>query len=264
MEELLVVKIGGNVIDSEEALNSFLRNFTTIPGNKVLVHGGGKLATQMSAQLGIPTQIINGRRVTDIETVKVVTMVYAGWINKTITAKLQANGCKTIGLSGADAALLPAVKRPVTDIDYGWVGDLIADHVNTALLQTLLTAGNTVVVAPITANNEGNLLNVNADTVASVIAEGMSKLYRTTLIYCFEKNGLLRDVNDNNSVVAEIKTGEINTLKEQGIITDGMLPKIDNAAAAINKGVSKVVIGNAMHIKQLANGQPEYGTHITA
>lgn len=263
MEELLVVKIGGNVIDSVEALSSFLQNFASIPGNKILVHGGGKLATQMSAQLGIPTQMVNGRRVTDMETVKVVTMVYAGWINKNITAKLQANGCKAIGLSGADAALLPAVKRPVVDVDYGWVGDLEAEKINADLLIALLSQGQTVVVAPITAN-EGNILNVNADTVASVIAEGMSKLYRTTLIYCFEKDGLLRDVNDNNSVVKEIRTSSINTLKEKGIITDGMLPKIDNAAAAINKGVSKVVIGNAAHIKQLATGQSAYGTHITA
>lgn len=264
MKELLVVKIGGNVIDSEEALNAFLKNLASIPGNKILVHGGGKLATEMCAKLNIPTQMVNGRRVTDTETLKVVTMVYAGWINKNITAKLQAQGCTAIGLSGADAALLPAVKRPVTDVDYGWVGDLVADKINAHLLNTLLTQGNTVVLAPITANSEGRLLNVNADTVASVIAEGMSKLYQTTLVYCFEKDGLLRDVNDNNSVVREIKTGEVNELKQQGIITDGMLPKIENAIAAINKGVSKVVIGNAAHIQQLVTNQTQYGTHITA
>lgn len=263
MENLLVIKIGGNVIDNVTALSAFLQNIAAIPGKKILVHGGGKLATELSAQLGITTQMVNGRRVTDKPTVKVVTMVYAGYINKSIVAALQANNCAAVGLCGADAQLLPAVKRPVTDVDYGYVGDLLKDKINTGFLQALLNAGTLPVIAPITSNAEGQLLNINADTVASSIAEAMSQHYNTTLIFCFEKNGLLRDVNNPDSVVPVIKTTGIDELKQQGIITDGMLPKIDNAAAAISNGVSKVVLGHAQHITQLANSTTGYGTHIT-
>ncbi len=263
MQDLFIVKIGGNVIDNEETLNTFIRDFAEIKGHKILIHGGGKLATELSAALGIETKMIKGRRITDGQTIKVVTMVYAGWVNKLITAKLQANSCAAIGLSGVDGALLPVVKRPVTDIDYGLVGDLLPQDINTTWLQTLLNSGSTVVVAPISCNAQGELLNINADSVASAIAESMSVVFNTSLFYCFEKDGLLQDVNNAASVIRHINTGQIELLKLNGTITAGMLPKIDTAAKAISNGVSKVVIGNAAHIKQLVNEQPGYGTHIT-
>jgi acetylglutamate kinase len=200
MKELLVVKIGGNIIDNEKALAAFLADFAAINRPKLLVHGGGKLATEVSAALGIQAQFIDGRRITDEAALKVVTMVYAGWINKRITASLQANGCKSIGLSGADANLLPAVKRPVKDIDYGFVGDLVSAGVNTDFLNQLLQQGITPVIAPVTADAQGQLLNINADTVARTIAEVMCSIYITDLVYCFEKNGLLSNVEDDSSV----------------------------------------------------------------
>jgi acetylglutamate kinase len=264
MENVLVIKIGGNVIDDEKALDAFLDKLAGIKGHKILVHGGGKLATELSTQLGITTNMVNGRRITDKPTVKVVTMVYAGWVNKSIVAALQSKGCSAIGLSGADAALIPAIKRPVSDIDYGWVGDIVAPRVNIQLLQTLLQAGYSVVVAPITCNAHGDLLNINADTVASALATAVSQAYNTTLIYCFEKNGLLRDVNDNTSAMPEIKAHEVEELKNKGIISKGMLPKIDNAIDAVNKGVSSVIIGHADDISLLATKQKGYGTHISS
>ena len=251
MQKLLVVKVGGNIIDNAPALDSFLANLAAIDGHKILVHGGGKLATELSTQLNIPTQMVEGRRITDTETIKVVTMTYAGWVNKTIVAQLQAKDCTAIGLSGADAKLIPAVKRPVKDIDYGWVGDLEAKKVNATFLKTLLVSGVTPVVAPISCDAEGNLLNVNADTVARTLAEAMGKDYAVTLAYCFEKNGLLMDVNDDNSVIEEITLVNAKELKASGVISDGMVPKIDNAFGAIANGVNTVVIGHANNIVKI-------------
>jgi len=263
MEELLVIKIGGNVIDDAEALDSFLQNLGSIRTPKILVHGGGKMATELSAKLGITTNLVEGRRITDAETIKVVTMTYAGWINKTIVAKLQAKDITAIGLSGADANLLPAVKRPVKDIDYGWVGDLDSSLINTGLINHLLTGGLMLVVAPISCDDDGNLLNINADTVARTLAEGMSEDFNTTLIYCFEKNGLLADVDNEQSVIAELNETKAALLKSTGAVSKGMVPKIDNALGAVKNGVSCVVIGHAAHIKQLAQKQKGYGTRIT-
>ena len=264
MEELLVIKIGGNIIDNESALNQFLQDFANIKAHKILVHGGGKIATDLSNQLGIETKMVEGRRVTDEQTIRVVTMTYAGWINKSITALLQSKKCNVIGLSGADAKLFPAIKRPVVEWDYGLVGDLLGEHVNTQFLNQLLVSGIVPVIAPITCDDNGHLLNVNADTVARTLAEALSKMYRTTLIYCFEKNGLLRDVNDGLSVIHEIDRISAERLKESGVINKGMIPKIDNALGAIGNGVNSVIIGHATHILKMAQKEKGYGTYVRA
>jgi acetylglutamate kinase len=262
MQKLTVVKIGGNIIDNETALKQFVADFSSIQGHKILVHGGGKLATELSAKLGIDTQMVDGRRITDTETVKVVTMVYAGLINKRIVAMLNAQGSTAIGLSGADAKLLPAIKRPVVDIDYGWVGDVLKQEVNIPFINTLLQANNTIVVAPITADTNGNLLNINADTVATTIAEAMSGICETTLVYCFEKKGVLLKVEDDASVITKISEAGAENLKQEGVINKGMLPKISNAIAASKNGVAKVLIGHAADIKALALNKEGYGTLI--
>ena len=264
MKELLVIKIGGNIIDDEEALQRFLTDLASIEMTKILVHGGGKLATDLSDKLSIPTNMVDGRRITDDDTIRVVTMTYAGWINKYIVAQLQSKNCNAIGLSGADAKLLPAVKRSRGDIDYGWVGDMESKEVNTQILDQLLKSGLTVVVAPITCNREGQLLNVNADTVACIIAKALSKDFRTNLIYCFEKNGLLLDMNDETSLIAEIDEMKVSGLKASGAISKGMVPKIDNALSAAKNDVSTVIIGHASHIKAMAKKQIGYGTYINA
>ena len=264
MEDLLVIKIGGNILDDKGALSKFLSDFASIPGNKLLVHGGGKLATELSAKLGVNTAMVEGRRITDEETIKIVTMTYAGWLNKSLTANLQSLGCNAIGLCGADAKIIPAVKRPVKEIDYGWVGDIQQNNVNAVFLSNLLTNGYTAVIAPITCDDTGHLLNVNADTVAQVLAQALSVFYNTTLIYCFEKKGLLRDINDDSSVIEEANQLEVEKLKAQGTISNGMIPKIDNALNAALGGVQKVVIAHAAFIKELAQGHKGYGTYIRA
>lgn len=262
MNKLLVVKIGGNIIDNAPALDAFLSKLASIDTPKILVHGGGKLATELSAKLNIPTQMVDGRRITDTETIKVVTMTYAGWVNKTIVAQLQAKDTNALGLSGADAKLIPAVKRPVKDIDYGWVGDIESNKVNAAFLKTLLVSGVTPIVAPISCDAEGHLLNINADTVARTLAEAMSADYEVTLAYCFEKNGLLMDVKDDDSVINEITLVNAQELKASGIISEGMVPKIDNAFGAIAHGVNTVVIGHANNIVEMAKHVAGFGTYI--
>ncbi|HWB63907.1 MAG TPA: acetylglutamate kinase [Chitinophagales bacterium] len=264
MKELLVIKIGGNIIDDDKALASFLEDFASVNTDKILVHGGGKLATRLSTSLGIETKMEDGRRVTDEETIKVVTMAYAGWINKNIVAKLQAKGCNALGLCGADASVIPAVKRPVGKIDYGWVGDIESKNVNINFLSGLINQNITPVFAPVSSDGSGNLLNINADTIARTIAEAMSTEFETRLIYCFEKRGLLMNVEDDSTLINEINAGKVEELKQYGVITAGMLPKIDNALGAISGGVSEVVIGHAAHIKHIAQKQKGYGTYITA
>jgi acetylglutamate kinase len=261
-ETLTIVKIGGNVIDNETLLSSFLDSFAQITTPKMLIHGGGKLATQLSERLGITTNMVEGRRITDDNTIQVVTMTYAGWINKKIVALLQSKSCNVIGLSGADAALIPAVKRPVADIDYGWVGDILPEKINTSFLISLMQQNITPVIAPITCNAEGNLLNVNADTIAQSVAENLAQQFNVNLIYCFELNGVLKNINDATTLIEEIKTTEAEKYKSEGIISGGMIPKIDNAVKAIKKGVSQVVIGNAKFITQIVNGEKGYGTRI--
>jgi acetylglutamate kinase len=268
MEKLFVIKIGGNVIDDEAKLSSFLKSFAEIFGNNsshsfrglgILVHGGGKLATKLAKDLNIEQQMVDGRRITDAETLKVVTMVYAGFINKNIVAQLQANNCNAIGLSGADGNAIQAHKRPLKNgIDYGFVGDV--DSVNTSLLQSLLQQNNAIVVAPITHDTKGNLLNTNADTIAQEVAKAMSNLYEVNLIYSFEKSGVLLDVNDEASVIAEINPVSYTQLKEEKKIFEGMIPKLDNAFAALNSGVNKVIIGKAEELPLLISGSS--GTSI--
>lgn len=262
MQSLLVIKIGGNVLDNAEALDKFLTEFASIKTPKTLIHGGGKLATELSSRLGIATQMVDGRRITDADTLQVVTMTYAGWVNKTVVAKLQAKKCNAIGLSGADAKLFPASKRAVKEIDYGLVGDLHPAEVNVGFLNSLLANNMTPVIAPISSDASGQLLNVNADTVARTIAEAMVNHFEVKLIYCFEKNGLLRDVNDDTSVIHEINFETAEQLKMEGIITSGMLPKIDNAMGAINNGVKEVIICHANNISGAANGEQGFGTII--
>jgi len=263
-EPLLIVKIGGNIIDDEEKLSSFLSLFASIEGNKILVHGGGKLATQLASQLGIEQQLINGRRITDAETLKIVTMVYAGYINKNIVAQLQSHNCNAIGLTGVDGNLLQAHKRlldsPLGDsgIDYGFVGDI--DAVNSGLLQNLLEENISMVIAPITHTKEGQLLNTNADTVAQEIAKAMSKIYNVTLVYSFEKSGVLENSEDDTTVIKQIDQESYKDLKQKGVIFAGMIPKLDNAFTALNSGVKKIIIGKAEHIHQLIKG--EAGTTI--
>ena len=259
MEKIFVIKIGGNVVDNETALNTFLKDFATIAGKRILVHGGGKIATQMTAQLNIPQQMIEGRRITDAETLKIVTMVYAGYINKTIVARLQANGCNAIGLSGADGNLIKAHKRMDAAIDYGFVGDI--DAVNTELLDALLQTQDAIIIAPITHDAQGQLLNTNADTIAQEVAKALGAKFEVELIYCFEKSGVLLDADNDNSLIAHINKLKFEELKETKAIFDGMIPKLTNAFTALDSGVKKVIIGNAAALKELIKGNA--GTGIT-
>ncbi len=259
VDTVIVIKIGGNIIDDETKLSSFLQLFAGVKGRKVLVHGGGKLATKLAADLGVEQQMIDGRRITDAETLKIVTMVYAGYINKNIVAQLQAHHCNAIGLSGADGNLITAHKRKYTTIDYGFVGDV--DHVNAGLLQNLLDNHMTVVAAPITQDGNGQLLNTNADTIAQEIAKALGKLYDVKLIYSFEKKGVLLDVENENSLIPVINPAYYEELKEKKLIFAGMLPKLDNAFSALQNGVKQVIIGKAEELDQLITGKS--GTTIT-
>lgn len=259
MDTLYVIKIGGNIIDNDAALASFLKDFASLPGKKVLVHGGGKLATQLAARLGVEQQMVDGRRITDAETLKIVTMVYAGYINKNVVAQLQSHGCNAIGLSGADGNMILAHKRKHAAIDYGFAGDI--DEVNTGFLQSLLEQSITVVAAPITHDAQGQLLNTNADTIAQELAKALSKQYTVQLIYSFEKKGVLLDVNDDASVIPVIDTNSYVDLKNKQLIFAGMIPKLDNAFSALQSGVSKVIIGKAEELHALVSGRS--GTTIS-
>ena len=265
MNKLYVIKIGGNIIDNEVKLAAFIKDFAAVEGLKVLVHGGGKLATKLAADLGIEQQMIDGRRITDAATLKIVTMVYAGAINKNVVAQLQAHGCNAIGLTGADGNAIKAHKRvsPPTPkgelgIDYGFVGDV--DEVNTGLLKSLLEQNIAIVLAPITHDGNGLLLNTNADTIAQEAAKALSSIYDVELIYSFEKSGVLMNADDDASVIPSINPTAYSELKEKQVIFAGMIPKLDNAFAAINSGVSKVIIGKAEQLQQLIKG--EAGTTI--
>jgi acetylglutamate kinase len=254
MKQLTIIKIGGNVIDNSENLYQFLLDFTALPGNKILVHGGGKIATELGESLGIEAKMVDGRRITDIETLRIVTMVYAGLINKNMVAQLQAKGCNAIGLTGADGNIIKAKKRPVKEIDYGYVGDLDENSVSSTMLDNLLKAGLTPVLCAITHDGDSQLLNTNADTIASALAVAMSQVYETRLVYCFEKKGVLKDISDDNSVVREIRADEFEGLKADGTVQGGMIPKLHNAFEAIKKGVSAVYIGKADELSELSNG----------
>lgn len=241
-EKLSVVKIGGNVIEDEKALDNFLSAFSRLEGLKILVHGGGKLATQLATKLGIESKMIDGRRITDAETVDIITMVYGGLANKKIVAQLQSKNINAIGLSGADGNSIQAHKRPVKQIDYGFVGDI--DGVNSELLKNLLSINLTPIFCALSHDGAGQLLNTNADTIASEIAIGMASVFETTLYYCFEKKGVLLDITDENSVVKNIDTSKYKELLSKGVIADGMLPKLHNCFHALDNNVEKVCLGD--------------------
>ena len=261
-QQIYIIKIGGNVIDNSENLYHFLKDFTAIDGYKILVHGGGKVATQLSETLGIEPKLVDGRRITDIETLRVVTMVYGGLINKNIVAQLQRFGNNAIGLTGADGNFIRTKKRPVKSIDYGFVGDIDEGSVDPTSIQKLLKTGFTPVFCAITHDGEGQLLNTNADTIASALAIAMSKLYESTLIYCFEKKGVLMDINDEDSLIKEIDPAGYEELKRKEIIHSGMLPKLDNAFTAISCGVKSVIIGHAADLGQIKQ-QETFGTRLS-
>ena len=264
---LYIIKLGGGLLDQPEALERFLLSFATLTQQKnstptthtLLVHGGGKLATELAEKLGITQQLHEGRRITDRETLKLVTMVYAGHINKNIVASLQAKGCNALGLSGVDGNLIRSVKRTAASIDYGFVGDPI--EVNTDLLDSLFTTRITPVIAPITHNKQGQLLNTNADTIAQTLAVALSARYSVELIYTFEKKGVLAAIENPNSVIAAIDKPTYQALKEQRVIHSGMLPKLDNAFSALDAGVMAVRIGDAEELLTLIKGQA--GTTLT-
>lgn len=242
---LFVIKIGGNVIDSEESLQSFLKDFAAIDAKKILIHGGGKIATKIGEQLGIQSNYINGRRITDDATIDLVTMVYGGLVNKKIVARLQSVNCNAIGLTGADGNIIPATKRPIKDVDFGWVGDVESSMLNVASLRSLLEAAFVPVFAPLTHDQEGHILNTNADTVASTLAIALSVYYDVRLIYCFEKKGILENVDDENSVITLINKQAYGQLLSERKLFAGIIPKIDNAFAAIDAGVREVLVGDA-------------------
>ncbi|MBQ6583561.1 MAG: acetylglutamate kinase [Alistipes sp.] len=249
-----VVKIGGNVIDSEEALSSFVSDFASIEGPKVLVHGGGKLATRLAERLDIPTTMIDGRRVTDSDTLDVVTMVYAGLVNKRIVAMLQSLGCNAIGLSGADGGAVRATRRAANPIDFGFVGDISVEGVDAAFIRNLTEQGTVPVFCSIMHDGKGQLLNCNADSVASAVAVGLATECDTELLFCFEKRGVMRDVDDDTSVIANINREGYKTLLAEGVVNKGMIPKIDGAFRALECGVKVVTIKHSAELADSSAG----------
>lgn len=238
--KLTVIKVGGKIVEEETSLQKLLNDFAAIEGPKVLVHGGGRSATKIAAQLGIESKMVNGRRITDADMLKVVTMVYGGLVNKNIVAGLQARGINAIGLTGADMNVILSDKRPVKEIDYGFVGDV--KQVEGERLAALIQSGIIPVMAPLTHDGKGNILNTNADTIAGETAKGLAPYFDVTLIYCFEKKGVLRDETDDNSLIADINRKQFAELVEQGVIQGGMIPKLENAFQAIDAGVKEVII----------------------
>lgn len=240
-EKLTIVKVGGAVVEDEQQLAQLLRDFSVIPGRKVLVHGGGRRATKVAERLGIETHMVGGRRITDADMLEVVTMVYGGLVNKQVVARLQATGVNALGLTGADADVIRSHKRPLKDgIDYGFVGDV--DVADGAMLSRLIEAGIVPVMAPLTHNGEGCLLNTNADAIASETAKALADFYDVTLIFSFEKKGVLRNPDDDESVIPTITRSDFERYRSDGTISGGMLPKIENALSAVEAGVSRVII----------------------
>ena len=255
MENLTIVKVGGKIVEEEASLKQLLADFSSIEGKKLLVHGGGRSATRMAERLGIATQMVEGRRITDTPMLEVVTMVYGGLVNKTIVARLQALGINALGMTGADMNIMLSDRRPVKTIDYGWVGDVRrADGV---ALSRLIDSGVVPVIAPLTHDGNGNMLNTNADTMAGETAKALAKHYRVTLVFCFEKNGVLRDENDDNSVIPSITPEEYAQLRAEGIVQGGMRPKLDNSFATLTAGVNEVIITKASNLHNLS-----LGTHL--
>lgn len=241
MEKVTIVKVGGAIVEDNEQLAQLLTDFAAIPGKKVLVHGGGRRATKVAAALGIESKMVNGRRITDAQMLQVVTMVYGGLVNKNLVAKLQAKGVNALGLTGADMDVIHSHKRPVKDgVDFGYVGDV--ERANGKMLQTLIQEGITPVMAPLTHDGNGNILNTNADTIASETAKALAPYYDVTLIYSFEKKGVLSNPDDDNSVIPVITRSDFEKYQADGTIGGGMIPKIENALAAVDAGVKEVII----------------------
>jgi acetylglutamate kinase len=254
MLPLTVLKIGGNVIDNPAALTRFLTTFANVPGDKLLVHGGGKIATQIAEKLNVPTTMVEGRRITDKAMLDVVTMVYGGLVNKQIVAQLQTIGCNAIGLTGADAGIVRATKRPVTTIDYGYVGDI--ESVDSGRIQAFTSQGLVPILAPLTYDSDlGTLLNTNADTLAQAVAVDMIHHRAVTLVYCFEKRGVLADPDDDDSVISHLTPALYARHKADGSINKGMIPKLDNAFAALQAGVSRVIICHADEVEAAVRGE---------
>ena len=243
MNKLTLVKVGGKIVEDSETLKQLLSDFSKIEGHKVLVHGGGRSATAIAAKLGIESQMVNGRRITDEETLKVVTMVYGGLVNKQIVAGLQSIGVNALGLTGADLNYMRSEKRPVKEVDYGFVGDV--KEVNADILADLIARGVVPVLAPLTHDNAGNMLNTNADTIAGEAAKALAKHFEVTLMFCFEKKGVLMSETDDESVIPEITPALFEKYVAEGVISGGMIPKLENSFEAINAGVKQVVITRA-------------------
>lgn len=254
MEKLTIIKVGGKIVEEEATLHQLLDDFAALSGYKVLVHGGGRSATRLATRLGIESRMVNGRRITDAETLNVVTMVYGGLVNKNIVAGLQARGINALGLTGADVNVIRSQKRPVEEVDYGFVGDV--KQVNAPLLADLIRKGIVPVMAPLTHDGEGHLLNTNADTIAGETAKALAGLFDVTLVYCFEKRGVLRDENDDESVIPTIRREEFRQLVAEGVIQGGMIPKLENSFQALDAGVAEVIITQASAIDGAS------GTHI--
>lgn len=246
MEKLTLIKVGGKIVEEADSLKQLLSDFSRLQGNKLLVHGGGRSATKLAEQLGIESRMVNGRRITDMETLKVVTMVYGGLVNKNIVAGLQAFDVNALGLTGADMNMIRSVKRPVKDIDYGYVGDV--EEVNVDLLASLISQGVVPVLAPLTHDKQGHLLNTNADTIAGETAKALARVFDVTLVYCFEKKGVLMDENDDESVIPQLNSDDFRNLVEKNIIQGGMIPKLENAFASLEAGVKEVIITSASEI----------------
>lgn len=246
MEKLTLIKVGGKIVEEAETLQALLQDFARVEGHKVLVHGGGRSATTVAARLGIESQMVNGRRITDLETLKVVTMVYAGLVNKNIVAGLQALNVNALGLTGADLNYMRSEKRPVGEVDYGFVGDV--KEVQSDILASLIHQGVVPVLAPLTHDKQGNMLNTNADTIAGEAAKALAKHFDVTLMYCFEKEGVLMDADDDSSVIPEITREIFANYVSSGIIQGGMIPKLENAYEAIDAGVKEVVITKSENI----------------
>lgn len=256
-QKLTIIKVGGAVVEDEQQLAQLLKDFSAIEGRKVLVHGGGRRATKIGAQLGIESQMVNGRRITDAQTLEVVTMVYGGLVNKNLVARLQANGVNALGLTGADMNVIRSHKRPIKDgIDFGFVGDV--EQADGKMLHTLIEAGITPVMAPLTHDGQGTILNTNADTIASETAKALAPYYDVTLIYAFEKPGVLSNPDDDSSVIPVITRESYQQFVAEGVISGGMMPKIENALAAIEAGVDRIVITRATDINH------QKGTIVTA
>lgn len=254
-EHLTIIKVGGKIVENSESLNALLKDFAAVEGKKLLVHGGGRSATQMAARLGVETKMVDGRRITDEAMLEVVTMVYGGLVNKRIVAGLQTLGIDAVGLTGADMNIVLSDKRKVSAVDYGWVGDV--KRVNAEAVATLIESGCCPVVAPLTHDGCGHMLNTNADTMAGEMAKAMAAHYDVTLMFCFEKPGVLADENDDSSLIPTITPAVLDDLKRRGVVSGGMIPKLDNAIACVSAGVESVVITQADRI-----ADPYAGTKI--